>query len=247
MKKPANVWRTGKRSLHCSNNCMNIKPKVAILSGGMGGIGRAIAQRLAVEGKRVCVLYHKSPKAEADAFVASLPGSNHLALACDITKAEEVSVAVATAHERLGGLDIAIHAAVSPLVREKASAIDPLAFKQQFEVTAFGGLNFFQAVIPSLRAQKSGHLIGITTAALDSGALSGMAGYVCAKYALRGLLHELALELAPHIRVDEIAPGFVPTGLHADLPEQVRAFITERAPGQTPGEVADMVSKLLPA
>jgi len=200
---------------------MSMKPKVAVLSGGRGGIGRAIVSRLEKDGYHVC------------------------ALVCDVTKSEEVYAAVAKTHAQFGSIDVAIHAAVSPLVRERASVIDPLKFRQQFEVAAFGALVFFQAVLPYMRAQKSGHLIGITTKALDTDTFSGMSGYLCAKFALRGLLRELRFELAPNIRVDEVSPGFVPTTLHADLPEAVRAFITERAPSQTPEEVADAVSKLL--
>ena len=200
---------------------MSMKPKVAVLSGGRGGIGRAIVSRMEIEGHHVC------------------------ALVCDVTKSEEVYVAVAKTDAQFGRIDDAIHAAVRPLRRGLSDVIDPLKFRQQFEVAAFGALVFFQAVLPYMRAQKSGHLIGITTKALDTDTASGMSGYLCAKFALRGLLRELRFELAPNIRVDEVSPGFVPTGLHADLPEEVRAFITERAPGQTPGEVADIVSKLL--
>lgn len=213
----------------------------------MGGIGQATAIRLAKEGYRLCLLYYTSPKKDVDAFIATLCGGGHIALTCNLAKSEEVHTTIAVAHEKLGRLDTAIHTAVSPLVREKASVINPKQFSQQFEVTTFGGLNFFQATLAYISAQKEGHLIGITTKALDSERFSGMTGYLCAKYALRGLLRELAFELAPHIRVHEIAPGFVSTKLHADLPLAVRTFITERTPTQTPEDIADMVSKLLQA
>ena len=222
---------------------MTTTQQVAVISGGMGGIGRAIAKRLAEDGLRVAVLYHRSTAKDADTFVQTLLGQGHAAFSCDITDPEQTRHVLALVHASFGSVDVCVHAAVAPLVRAKAAVIDPQSFKEQFDVTMFGGLNFFQAVIPFLLEQKSGHIIGITTAALDTETPSGMAGYFCSKYALRGLLRELSLELPSTIRVDEITPGFVPTKLHADLPEVVRTFIVERTPVQTPESVADEVSR----
>jgi 3-oxoacyl-[acyl-carrier protein] reductase len=227
---------------------MTTKP-VAIISGGMGGIGQAIARMLAEKGQHICVLYHQSPRAEVEAFLSTLAPGEHLALACDITNQKEVESAVAHAFEALGGLDNVIHAAVSPLVRKKASKINPAEFREQFEVTLFGGFAFFQAAIPYLRKQKSGNIIGITTAALEPDTpQSMMAGYTVAKHALRGLLRELAAELSPMgIRVNAVAPGFVPTKLHSDLPVRALDFIKESQPSKkfsTPEDVANVVSSL---
>jgi len=235
---------TEKRLCRYSHNRMSAQ-RTAIISGGMGDIGRAIARRLAKDGFRVCVLYHTSSSEEASEFLKTLPGDSHTAFACDITNPEETHAVVDAASADMGGLQVGIHAAVAPLVRARATSIEPGRFKEQFEVTTFGGLNFFQAMVPHLRAQKTGHLVGITTAALDTDRASGMAGYVCAKYALRGLLRELQFELGPAIKVHEVAPGFVPTKLHADLPEAVRAFVLERAPIETADAVADTVCRLV--
>ncbi|MES2203234.1 MAG: SDR family oxidoreductase [Patescibacteria group bacterium] len=218
-------------------------PLKILISGGMGGIGRATAVRLAKDGHRVCVLYHHTPKDTADAFVASL-GEGHTALPCDMSQTAQIGDMVQEAYERLGGLDVCVHAAVSPLVRQKMATITLQDFRAQFEVTTFGGLALFQAVLPYLQQQKRGVLIGITSATLEGRAPSGMAGYLAAKFALHGVLRDLAAEVGAAIAVHELAPGFVDTPLNADLPQPVREFITSRTPTQTPEDVAADIAKL---
>jgi 3-oxoacyl-[acyl-carrier protein] reductase len=223
----------------------NALRKGAIISGGMGGIGRAIATRLAADGFSVALLYNSTDKSDADAFAASLPGTGHIALRCDITKSSEVESAVMLANEAMQDISICIHAAVSPIVRKTASKISPEEFRSQFEVTAFGGFNLFHAVLSRMRERKEGLIIGLTTAALEENDGGAMAGYIAAKFALRGMLRELSHELEPQgVRVNAVAPGFVPTRLQSDLPEPVLRFITERAPTQSPEDVAEVVSFL---
>lgn len=172
---------------------------VVLISGGMGGIGRAIATRLSREGYRIALFYHNTPKTDADAFLQTLSGTGHCGFVCDITDPSALQSAVVEAHGRMGRLDVCVHAAVSPLIRKRASGIDPQDFKQQFDVTTFGGLCLFQAVTVFFQKQKRGRLIALTTAALDAPAPSNMAGYVCAKSALRMLMRELAGNLSLHI------------------------------------------------
>jgi NAD(P)-dependent dehydrogenase (short-subunit alcohol dehydrogenase family) len=228
--------------LNCLHN-MNTRSRNVIISGGMGGIGQAVAMRFAKEGHRVCVLYHNTPVDVAQAFAAGFGAG--IAIKCDMSNTAEIALAVHEAHAQLGSLDICVHAAVSPLVRKRMQEISSEEFRGQFVVTTFGGLALFKEVLPYLKAQKSGHLVGITSAALDARGPSSMAGYLAAKFALRGILKDLRAELSPMIGVHEIAPPFVDTPLNSDLPPQVREFLAGRTPSQTPQEVADTIFKLV--
>ncbi len=215
-----------------------------VISGGLGGIGRAMASRFARDGHAVFVLDRKEAVEAATEFVSSFKDGNVRAYPCDITDASDAKKAIDEIVARAKSVDVCIHAAVSPLIRKRASMISPEEFRQQFDVTVFGGLNLFQAVIPYMKKQKSGLIIGFTTSALEPEAgESKMAGYASAKSALRGLLRELSFELKTDgIRVNAIAPSFVPTQLNGDLPLEVKQFIVERAPSTTPEAVADMVA-----
>lgn len=220
-----------------------MKNFVAVISGGMGGIGRAIAKRLAQDGYSIAALGTSIDQQ----FIASLPGAGHAGYACDIKDSAVLNSTMLKIAEQ-SSIRICVHAAVSPLIRKKASAITADEFKQQFEVTAFGGLNLFQAVIPLMKEQNFGRIVGITSASLEPNAQSGsMAGYICAKFALRGLLRELARELMPlNITVNAVAPDFVRTPLHSDLPERAFELIKEKMGKElvTPENVADTVAFL---
>jgi NAD(P)-dependent dehydrogenase (short-subunit alcohol dehydrogenase family) len=221
--------------------------KKVIITGGLGDIGKAIAFRLAKEGCTLALLYHTTPRADADAFVATLTGTGHVALRCDLADKKNVELVIVEANERLSGIDVAIHAAADKLVRKSALSITPEEFKTQFEATIFGALHFFQGVAPFLKKAPAGLMIGITTAVLDHAeSKSTMAGYISAKYALRGLLRELATELASStIAVCEVAPGFIPTQFHADLPGQVFEFLRDRTPHASVEDIANRIVTLL--
>ena len=220
--------------------------KNILISGGMGGIGRAMVSKLTEDGHRVCVLYHTTPKKEVEAFLKTLGGNGHLALVCDLTDGFAIKKTVDEALKTFEHIDVCIHAAVSKIVRKNAVTISVEEFRREFDITLFAALALFRAVIPSMKKQRSGRLIGITTSALDEGESSGaMAGYLAAKQALRATLRELSKELAPvGVMVNAIAPGFVPTTLHDDLPPQVLKFIVERTKTTTPQAVAEVASFL---
>ncbi len=219
---------------------------VTLLSGGTGGIGRAIALDLAAQGHQLQLI---SKTSDGSAFAASLPGSGHQAYLCDVADAARVHALVGDIKDRLGRIDVCIHAAVSPLIRKKLSVMTPAEFREPFETIVFGAFYLFQSVAAVMRIQRQGRIIGITSAAIEPNAPSGtMPGYISAKYALRGLLRELARELAPYgVSVCAVAPDFVPTSLHRDLPERALELLREHAPGGkllSPEEVAHVVTFL---
>ena len=210
---------------------MTTKAQRIILSGSMGGIGSAIAQMLAHNGAQLGLLYHSTSTEEVTSFVASLEGVGHIAVQTDLSNSESAAAAASKCIEALDGVDICIHAATSKIVRKRASDISPEDFKREFDVGVFGAFNLFHAIIPYFKEQKSGSIIAITSAGIEEGSVTGpMAGYLAAKHALRGLLRDLSQELSSaHIMVNAVAPGFVDTPLHEDLPDRVRDFMRERA------------------
>ena len=222
---------------------MGTKRHNVLISGGMGDIGKAIAVKLAAEGYRIILLAHHSNPEDVDLFLDGLFGEEHLCFACDIANEKEIRSTIQQVIENAGSVDVCIHAAVSPIVRKNASTITEAEFRQQFEVSLFGGFNLFHSVMPFMKEQGIGRIIGITTSVVHENSSAGMAGYVSAKYALHGLLRELSKEFGgTGVSVSSLAPGFVMTKLHNDLPQVVRGFLKERMPSRTPEEVASAIA-----
>lgn len=200
---------------------------ITIISGGTGGIGRVIARVLAQQGHRIVLLSYAQ---DGDEVLKTLSGSQHSVYQCDLTDAAAVRATIQKVRDIYGRIDHCVHAAVSPLVRKKASVMTSEEFRQQFEVTTFGGFNLFSSVIPFMKEQQYGRIVGITSVAIEQNVPAGsMAGYVAAKFALRGLLRELATELRLHgVTVNAVAPDFIPTLLHKDIPERALEIMREK-------------------
>lgn len=222
----------------------NISP-VAIISGGSGLVGSAIAHKLAEDGYGVALLCHRAID-KAETIIRDLPGKNHTAFTCNITEEEEARTTLKEIAQ-MGVIKVCVHSAASPLERKRVLDLSLGSFRKEFDVNLFGAFNLFQAAVPYMD-KEGGVLIGITTAALESShAIGKMGGYIPAKSALRGLLAVLAKELLPsNIRVFAVAPGFIPGGINADLPEHVFKFIREKniSKLERPEDVAEAVSFL---
>lgn len=224
---------------------MEKESKVVVISGGMGDIGMGIATKLSAEGFRIFLIYHSTPKEIVDEFIKSLAGTGHGSVACDITNEKELKKSIEQIEKEAKRIDICIHSAVSPIVRKTAETISLSEFKEQFEVTTFGGLNFFQSVIPFIKKQKESRIIGITSSVLTSDRKSGMTGYLAAKMALTAVLKDLSFELKDNnITVNAIAPAFVKTKLHNDLPHEVLKFVSERSKVNSVEEVSETIAFL---
>ncbi|MBA3733387.1 SDR family oxidoreductase [Patescibacteria group bacterium] len=221
---------------------MESESQTVIISGGMGDVGKAIATKLSADGFKIYLLYNRTSKTEVDMFIASLSGNGHTSYKVDVTNEKEVFDVV----KKINKIDICIHCAVSPIIRKSALNITRAEFRQQFEVTAFGGLTLFQAVAAHMKINRSGKIIGLTSEVLKKDSIaSGMTGYLCAKEALQGILRDLSKELSNfNISVNAISPSFIPSSLNNDLPEAIISFITERSQTNSLDEVAKLASYL---
>lgn len=224
--------------------------KSAIISGGTGGVGYAIAQTLAHEGYAVMLLYYNTPSTRVDECLQTLSGKNHLAFRCDVSQPQSVADAIAYAKQHGHVIEICVHTAVDPMERVSIADMSLETFKRQCNASLFGGFNLFSQVMPVMKEIGGGLIIGITTSFIEPGGSGGrMAGYIASKYALRGLLREVAREGKPgHIRANAIAPDLMKTSFSSDLPERFFEWSAQRDPRgriTTPDEVAQKVRYLL--
>ena len=224
--------------------------RTVIISGGCGGVGRAVGHALATEGWDVVALYCLTPAQEAEAIVKSFPAGSHEAILCDIRDAAATAKTIEAVASARGIIGACVHTAVDPIIRKNMLELTEAEFQSQLGAAVFGGFNFLTVVAKKMKAAGGGTIVGVLSQYVEVNVPhSRLAAYVTAKYALRGVLKELALELASHhITVNAIAPDFLDTKLNADLPEVVRTFVKEKmAVGdiRTPEDVARAIAFLV--
>jgi NAD(P)-dependent dehydrogenase (short-subunit alcohol dehydrogenase family) len=193
--------------------------RVGLVTGGGGGIGRAIARRLAREGMTVAILDRDSAAAQATA--AELGG---LALEADVTMPDQVQVAIDAALARFGKIDLLVNNA--GICWTGPTLDTPLEVLQaMLRVNVEGVFIVSRAVLPHMIARGSGSVVNLASWAGKTGN-AFFAGYSASKFAVIGLTQALAREMAPHgIRVNAICPGIVvETAMRAALEAQQRGY-----------------------
>ena len=218
-----------------------LEGKTAIVTGAASqrGLGKATAKLFAEHGATVAILDLTADAAKAAA--ADL-GEGHLGLACDVTDKAACAAAVAELEAAWGRVDILVNNAgiTQPL---KIMEIDPGNYDAVLDVNLRGTLYMTQAVIPGMRAKKSGAVVNLSSvSAQRGGGIFGGPHYSAAKAGILGLTKAMARELAPDgIRVNAICPGFIATDitggkLTADMKVQILAGI----PMGRAGEASDV-------
>jgi 3-oxoacyl-[acyl-carrier protein] reductase len=189
---------------------MRLPNKVALITGAASGFGAEIARVYAREGARVVLLDIDAPKAEA---VAAAIGGAALALACDVTRAEEVRAAVERTLSRHGRLDIVVNNAGWTHRNRPLLEVSAEEFEKVYAVNVRSIFHMTQAVVPVMRGQGGGVIINMgSTAAVRP--RPGLTWYNGSKGAVHVLSRSLAAELAPdRIRVNCVAPVLGETGL----------------------------------
>ncbi|OUJ74014.1 oxidoreductase [Hymenobacter crusticola] len=173
------------------------------ITGASTGLGEALATLLLKKGDRVVATFRKPEQVEA--FSQKVPGQS-LGVLADMTNAEQVATAVQQAIDAFGRLDVVVNNAGYGSLGS-LEEIPEEEVQRQFDVNVYGPLRLVRAVLPHLRAQKSGHILNVTSV----GGLIGMAHagiYNGSKFALEGLGESMAAQLKPlGIHVTNVEPG----------------------------------------
>ncbi len=224
--------------------------KVAFVTGGDTGIGKAICLAMAREGASVVINYH-GDRAPADALLREIEGFGGIAFAfgADVSKAAEVQQLVNAAVERYGRLDIAVNNAA---IEEHHPFVEmPLeVYEKTFAVDVTGVWMCTQAAVKQMIAQQQGGRIINISSIHEEISMPSNSAYCAAKGALRMLTRTLSVELAPYsITINNICPGAIDTPMDKPVkrdPDKLQALLDEiplRRMG-TPDEVAHMAAYL---
>jgi 3-oxoacyl-[acyl-carrier protein] reductase len=226
---------------------MDFAGKVAIVTGGGTGMGKAISAGLAAAGASVVVNYSRSAD-EANATVKELEaaGGTAAAVQADVSNAEQVKALVAETLDRYGRLDILVNNAGTTVFVPFADldGIDEADWDRIMAVNVKGPWLLTRAAAPALKADGGGAVVTISSVAGFKPAGSSLA-YSVSKAALIHLTRGLALALAPDVRVNSIAPGYVPTRWHAHTPDERKAQIAAGSPLKTNVDVASIATATL--
>ncbi len=215
--------------------------KFAIITGAASprGLGKATARLFAEHGATVAILdLNEAQAAEAAADI----GAGHVGLSCDVTDLKSCQAAAAALIARWGRIDVLVNNAgiTQPL---KIMEIAPENYDAVTDVSLRGTLYMSQAVIPAMRAQKSGSIVNMSSvSAQRGGGIFGGPHYSAAKAGVLGLTKAMARELAPdQVRVNAICPGFIATDITAGkLTPEMRAQVLAGIPMGRAGEAIDV-------
>lgn len=217
--------------------------KVAIVTGGSRGIGRAIASLLAEDGAAVVVSGRDAARLTSAAKEIEALGGTVLGVVADAASREDADRLVDAARERFGRIDILVNNAGLTrdglLVRMKDADWDEV-----MQVNLRGAFLMVRAVSKTMVRQKGGRIITITSAAGAMGN-AGQVNYSAAKAGLIGLTKAAARELAHWgILVNAVAPGLIDTDMAAAVPAEAREALLAQVPLKRIGtarDVAEMV------
>jgi NAD(P)-dependent dehydrogenase (short-subunit alcohol dehydrogenase family) len=192
-----------------------LQSKVAIITGGAGGIGRAAGARFAAEGASVLLV--DLDEAALQEAVQTIDSQQVSWFVADVTSAADNRAMFACATERYGGVDVFVaNAGIEGDVRP-LEAQDEARFDQVIAVNVKGVFLGLQAAFPAMKARGAGSIVITSSVAGVKGA-AGVAPYVTSKHAVIGLMRSAALEGAPaNIRVNTVNPSPVETRMMRSL------------------------------
>lgn len=217
---------------------MHLKDKIAIVTGGTKGIGRAIADALLREGVSVCVSARRTEVIGEVSRQAGKSSVREIMFPCDVRNYDHVKALVDYAVRELGGVDILINNAGIGTFQTVAKT-SPEDFRAVLETNLFGVFYCCHEAIPRMKKRGGGYIINISSLA-GVNPHPRMAAYNASKFGLNGFSEALMQEVRhDNIKVSYIMPGSVNTEFGGDSPSDEKSWQL------TPQDIARVVIDLL--
>ena len=223
---------------------------IALVTGGARGIGKAIVERLASESYDVVINYLTS-EVQAEQLQAYITDTYHvrcMVIRCDVSDEIQVDEMVNTVEREMGSIDVLVNNAavdLSDLFYVKTVE----SFRRTLDVNVIGVYNCARRIGSRMKDKGSGHIINISSTNGINTYYPISIDYDASKAALNSLTHNLAVQFAPYVHVNGIAPGFI--GTESELEGYEESFLKQECEKilvkryGKPEEVAALVSFLV--
>jgi len=223
-----------------------MEDRVALVTGGARGIGRAICERLAQEGAKLAVVDILLETAEKTVAEFKEAGIDAIAIAANVAKAEDADAAVKKVLDTYGRIDILVNCAGitkdNLLMRMSEADWDAV-----IAVNLKGTFNFIKAAIRPMMKARYGKIVNISSVVGRAGN-AGQVNYSASKAGVIGITKSVAKELGSrNIMVNAVAPGYIMTDMTENLPQEAKDFFLTMIPlkrGGKPADVANVVAFL---
>jgi NAD(P)-dependent dehydrogenase (short-subunit alcohol dehydrogenase family) len=198
-----------------------LSDKSILITGGGSGIGLAAARLFLAEGARVAIAGRDADKLRRAADSLS-PGDRLIHRPTDVTDPEQVRQLVEDVNRRFGRIDVLVNNAGLNIKERTLRELTPERWQRLLAGNLEGAFHCMQAVLPFMRERRDGLIINVNSISGKRANPLGGAGYIAAKFGLRGLAMGVAAEEKPNgIRVSSIYPGEVDTPILEQRPSQV--------------------------
>lgn len=219
----------------------DLQNKVALVTGGSRGLGAAISKALASSGANIAINYF-SRSADAKALLSEImeDGGNAAVFQGDVTDEADVTRLCAEVVNLFGPIDILVINATLIHVHKPIHELVWRDMLAHLEFFVKSPLLLAQEVLPSMKERRYGRIINIGSEVFDQG-MPGFSSYVSAKGAQLGLTRSWASELGAYqITVNLVAPGWIPTEMHQDDPEEDKLNYAQNVPLKRMGDPTDI-------
>ena len=224
---------------------MNLKDRVAFITGGARGIGKAIGSAFVREGAKVCLVDIDKGTLETAKNEIRKNREEILALPCDITKSADVKTAMTQVQKTWGRIDILVNNA-GIIRRGTIETVTEEDWDRVIEVNLKGTFNCCKAVAGIMKPQGYGKIVNVSSIAGKMGDITSAPGYGPSKAGVDALTKTLARQLAPFgITVNGVSPHAIETEMSAQWSEQRRKEIIASIPLGRLGKPEDVAEAVL--
>jgi len=223
---------------------LEFKGKVALITGASRGIGRAIAIELAKNGANISINYNSNLKsAKETQKLVNKTGVKSEIIKADVSKEKSIKLLIKQTEKKLGPIDLLVTNAGIALLSKDPLKLDYKIWKKTMATNVDGTLLPIKEVLPGMIKRKYGRIVCLSSIA-GLGMRPNMITYGTSKAAVIALVRNLSAAVAPHIRINSVAPGLIETDMIETLDKKTRKNMIENTPLKRIGKPQDIANSV---